>query len=155
MSLRKIAGLLAAFGVTIGLIGGGVGAVFHTSVTADELISVGSFDCSISSTSPGAVLGDHTVSYTAPKILSSNAGSRPFQFTVTNVGEIPVVMTVTPPAAQGLFAPIPYLASGSGVRTTGQNIAYQTGIQWTTLTQNYAGSGPYTFTWTVSCDEAP
>ncbi len=52
MSLRKIAGLLVASGVTIGLIGGGVGAVFHDQVTARENIDVGTFACKIVDATP-------------------------------------------------------------------------------------------------------
>ena len=47
MTLRKIAGLLAAFGLTLGLIGGGVGAVFQDQVTATQNINVGTFECKI------------------------------------------------------------------------------------------------------------
>ena len=112
MSLRKLAGLLAALGLVAGMLGSGLGAQFLDSVTGTENIQVGSFGCEISSTSDGAYLGAyvdghaHSVTYNAPPILSSAPGSAPFAFTVTNYGSIPDVLTLTPPAASAPWAVI-------------------------------------------------
>ena len=76
MTLRKIAGLLAAFGLTVGLIGGGVGAVFQDQVTATEDISVGKVACEITSASPAGsnmvIAPDRkSLTYTPDMITSS------------------------------------------------------------------------------------
>jgi hypothetical protein len=159
MSLRKVAGLLAAFGLTVGLIGGGVGAVFQDQVTATENINVGTFSCGITTATTGATLGAvdalgyaHTVSYTAPTIMSSAAGSAPFSFTVKNTGSIPDVLTVsTSPASSPFsiigapFAAVPLAAGASH--------PYNTGVSWAELSNaNLGASG--SVTWTVNCGEA-
>jgi hypothetical protein len=156
MSLRKIAGLLAAFGLTLGLIGGGVGAAFHDGVAATEQIDVGSFGCEISSTSPNAQvsLDKHSVTYTAPKILSSAAGNAPFTFTVKNIGDIIVKATVTNPAPQGPFSYMTYALPPTWTIAAGADSSVSTGIKWTELGQAQAGN-TYYFTWNVSCDENP
>ncbi len=84
MSLRKIAGLLVAVGLTVGLIGGGVAASFSISVTASQTITVGTFGCIIDSASAGAVINDTKTAVTLDSglITSSVAGSAPFSFTV-------------------------------------------------------------------------
>ena len=51
MSLRKIAALLAAAGLAVGLIGGGVGAQFTGQVSAQENLNVGTFGCLITDAS--------------------------------------------------------------------------------------------------------
>ena len=50
MSLRKVAALLAAFGLMVGLIANGVGANFTDQVQAIQNINVGTFSCVISAT---------------------------------------------------------------------------------------------------------
>jgi predicted ribosomally synthesized peptide with SipW-like signal peptide len=158
MSVRKIAGLLAGFALAVGLIGAGVSASFTDSVTAKENINVGTFSCGISAATDGATFGAidtlgyaHSVSYTAPKIESSDAGSAPFSFTVQNTGSIPDVLTVaTSPVSApwsiigAPFAPVALAAGASH--------PYNTGVSWTEL-----GNGDLnahgTVTWTVSCNE--
>ena len=83
MDLRKTAGLLAAAGLSAGLIGGGVGAAFQDQVTAQQNINVGDFECQIVEPSDGTVSGDgKSVTYDAPTVLSGAAGSSPFSFKV-------------------------------------------------------------------------
>ncbi|MEO8470195.1 MAG: hypothetical protein ABI573_11095 [Chloroflexota bacterium] len=154
MSLRRLAGVLAALGLVAGMLGSGLGAQFLDSVTGTENIQVGSFGCEISSTSDGAYLGGyvgghaHTVTYNAPPILSSAPGSAPFSFTVHNFGSIPDVLTVTPPTASapwsiiGSFAPV-----GLG---SGDSFTYNTGVSWSELNNTNIGQTG-AFTWTVSC----
>ena len=93
MSLRKIAGLLAAVGLAVGLIGSGVGAVFVDQVTATQNIDVGTFGCKIVSATTARrrrIAGDgKSVTYTSPTITSSAPGNAPFSFTVKNTGSIP------------------------------------------------------------------
>ena len=155
MSLRKVAALLAAFGLIVGAIGSGVGAQFFDSVTANEHISVGTFECKIYTAAPASAViapDGKSVSYTAPTIMSSAPGSAPFSFTVQNTGSIPDVLTVsTSPALSAPwsvigepFAPVP-LASGA-MHT------YNTGIQWTELDNTNLGQQG-TVTWTVNCGE--
>jgi hypothetical protein len=158
VSLRKLAGLAAGFALAVGLIGAGVGAVFTDSVTAQENINVGTFSCGITAASAGATFGAidalgyaHTVSYTAPTIMSSAAGSAPFSFTVKNTGSIADVLTVATSGVSGQwsiinspFAPVP-LASGAST-------TYSTGVQWTALDNTSLGAHG-TATWAVSCNE--
>jgi hypothetical protein len=153
MSLRKIAGLLAAFGLVIGLIGGGVGAQFFDSVTATQNINVGTFACKIVSPSDGTIAPDgKSVSYTAPTILSSAPSSAPFSFTVANTGSIADVLTVSvspvgsPFSIIGApFAAVPLAASA--------NYTYNTGVSWGELNNSNLGASG-TVTWTVNCGEA-
>ncbi len=56
MSIRKVVGLLAGFALAVGLIGAGVGASFTSSVTAQENIKVGTFQCMIVDAIPGATI---------------------------------------------------------------------------------------------------
>ena len=159
MSLRKVVGLLAGFALAVGLIGAGVGAVFTDSVTAQENINVGAFSCKIVAATPigasnGIALDGKSVTYTAPTIMSSAAGSAPFSFTVENTGAIAEVLTVsTSPSVSApwsiigaQFAPMPLAA---GAQTT-----YDTGISWTQL-QNANIGQQGTITWTVNCGEVP
>ena len=154
MSLRKVAALLAAFGLMLGLISSGVGAAFVDQVTAEENINVGTFECLIVEPSDGVISGDgKSVSYTAPTIMSSAPGSAPFSFTVAATGSIPVVLKVTATGASGKFSvigapfadvPLTYPATKT----------YNTGVQWTELTNAELGASG-TVTWTVDCVEAP
>jgi len=156
MSLRKVAGLLAAAGITVGLIGGGVGANFTDQVTATQNIKVGTFSCLITDATAGATIaGDQkSVSYTAPTINSSAPGSAPFYFQVKNMGSIPQSLTVsTSPASVsapfsiiGVLSPVPL--------AVGATYDYHTGLQWTELSNANLGTSG-TVTWTVNCGEAP
>ena len=108
MSLRKIAGLLVAFGLTVGLIGGGVAASFSSSLTASQTITVGTFGCIIDSASAGAVINDTKTAVTLDSgtINSSAAGSAPFSFTVKSTGSIPVTVSVTQTTPPSPFSSI-------------------------------------------------
>ncbi len=152
MSLRKVAALLAAFGLLVGLISSGVAAQFYDSVTATQNISVGTFSCVISDATEGATgVGTHSVSFTSDSITSSAPGSAPFFFTVENTGSIPDVLTVSTSIVNPPFSVIgapfaPQHLDG------GQSFTYNTGIQWGELTNaNLGQSG--TVTWSVSCGE--
>lgn len=162
MDLRKIAGLLAAGGLTVGLIGGGVGAVFQDHVTATENISVGTFSCIISATGDGVTLGDyvngypHSVTYDAPTIQSSASGSAPFGFTVENTGSINQQLTITAGGPNGSlsnkFSAVTLAPASPMALAAGASQAFNTGIQWTTLDSTDLGDTG-SFTWTVSCGE--
>lgn len=162
MSLRKIAGLLATFGLAAGLIGGGVGAVWQDQVTATENISVGAISCEITSASPAGpnmVIGldKKTVTYTPPTITNSaaNATGLKFDFTVKNTGTIPANFTVDSPNTQGSqFATFAPAASGANPVAAGASIVYTgAGVNWGDLTSEQGNS--YSFTWKVNCTEVP
>ncbi len=162
MSLRKIAGLLAAFGLTVGLIGGGVGAAFQDQVTAQENIDVGTFSCKIVSATPGAAsdgiaAGGKSLTFTAPTIMSSAAGSAPFSFTVQNTGSITQSLTVSSSWTGNLpgnfssilatpTAPVALVAAGTKT--------YDAGIQWTAL-DTFALGKAGSIKYTVNCGEVP
>jgi hypothetical protein len=160
MSLRKIAGLLAAGGLTVGLIGGGVGAVFQDQVTATENINVAPFSCQIVAATPGAasdgIAADgKSLTFTAPTIMSSAPGSAPFTFTVKNTGGINAVLTIT--ESPSLSAPWSYIAltpSASFPLAAGASQSIAAGVQWAELSQSNAGTSG-SATWTVNCGEAP
>lgn len=152
MSLRKIAGLLAAFGLLVGLLGSGVGAEFFDQVTAQQNIQVGTFECMIVEPSDGTIAPDgKSVTYTAPTIESSAAGSAPFSFTVQNTGSIPDLLSVSTSTVDAPFSiigsPFAPVALASGSSHT-----YATGVSWGELTNANLGSQG-TVTWTVDCGE--
>ena len=156
MSLRKLAVVLAAFGLVVGAIGSGVGAQFLDSVTGTENISVGTFACQIVSPSDGTIAGDgKSVTYTAPTINSSAAGNAPFSFTVKNTGSINQVLTTAMTSQLGnlggYFSPMPATPSPVTL-AAGASQAITTGIQWTELPNDALGRSG-SMTWTVTCGE--
>jgi hypothetical protein len=154
MSVRKIAVLLAAGGLAVGLVGGGVGAVFHNAVTATENISVGTFACQIVAPADGTIAGDgQSVTYTAPMIMSSAPGKDPFTFTVKNTGDIPQRLTVTTSSVSAPFSVVGYPFAPEPLAPNAA-YTYNTGVQWTELGQVNAGTSG-SVTWTVNCDEQP
>lgn len=152
MNLRKLAALLAASGLVVGLIGSGVGAQFYDQVTGNEIINVGTFQCKIIPPSDGTISGDaKSVTYTAPTIMSSAPGSAPFSFTVENTGSIADVLTVSVSAVSSPFSIIgapfaPVALAAAGTHT------YSTGVSWTALDNSNLGQSG-TVTWTVNCGE--
>jgi len=168
MSVKKIAVLLAAGGLAVGLIGGGVGAVFQDQVTATENIAVGTFGCGITdatgigtATTSFGGLSDgyyHSVSYTAPTITSSAAGNAPFSFTVMNYGSIPDTLTVSAGgpygSLSGKFSAMAAAPAGPVNLAGGASQVFNAGIQWTVLDGTDLGDSG-SVTWTVNCGEQP
>jgi hypothetical protein len=152
MSLRKIAVLLAAGGLAVGLIGGGVGAQFTDSVKAIQNINVGTFSCVISDGGGGTISADqHSVTYD-PYTIMSSTGSELLHFTVQNTGSIPDTLTVTSPAVTNPPFSIvgdPFAAVNLAPSATH---LYNTGVQWTNLDNSWLGHS-YPLTWTVNCGE--
>jgi hypothetical protein len=155
MSIRKIAGLAAGFALAVGLIGNGVSAQWAKSVTAQENINVGSFGCAIVDWTGAPTNPDPrtAVTFTAPKIDSSAAGTAPFSFTVKNTGTVAQVLTVSSvitglPAqftdSLGTQSPIP-LAGGD-------SHAYAAGLTWTDLS-SYTDGASGNIKYTVNCGE--
>lgn len=72
MSLRKIAGLLVAFGLVVGLIGG-AGATFLDTATASQQINVGTFGISLDSSTPGALVSADGKTLTCPAVPVLNS----------------------------------------------------------------------------------
>ena len=152
MSLRKVAGLLVAFGLMVGLLGSGVGAVFTDQVTAQEQINVGTFACKIVAPSDGTIAPDgKSVSYTAPDILSSAPGSAPFNFTVKATGSIAAKLHISHDPL-----PVPFTSIGDPVADVvldaGTTQLYNVGLAWGTLGAGNIG-GSLTITYTVTCSD--
>jgi predicted ribosomally synthesized peptide with SipW-like signal peptide len=152
MSLRKVAGLIAAFGLTVGLIGGGVSAAFTDQVTAVQHINVGTFGCAITSNTPGAVVNGTDLFYNAGPITSSAASSSLLDFTVTSTGSIPVVVKVsqtplTTPFHSLLTPPADVTLSGVGTTSV-----YNAGIGWPELTNADLGKSA-SIVYAVNCVE--
>jgi len=163
MSLRKIAGLLVAGGLVIGLIGGGVGAAFTGGVTAAENVQVGSFGCTISNTTAGTISTDGTsVTYGTPAdplvITSSAAGDREFAFTVKSTGTMPLTLNVTQAvtgtAPAGVFVPVlPAPPDVTLSPVLGLTHAYMGGLKWGELDGASLGKTA-SITYTIACSEA-
>ena len=161
MSLRKVAGLLGAFGLMIGLVGGGVSAAFTDQVTAAEHINVGTFACKITAATPTTgtplpvIAADgKSVSYTPSNILSDVAGSKPFSFTVKNMGSIPMVLTVTQTALTAPFSSILVDPVAPVTLASGDTTVYAAGIAWTEL-GNPNINQVVQITYTVACNVVP
>jgi hypothetical protein len=158
MSVRKIAGLAAAFSLAVGLIGAGVSAQFTGQVSAQENLNVGTFGCQISTDTAGATLigSNHdTVYFDAGTIDSSTAGSKPLSFTVTSTGTIPVVLKI---AATPLPSPFTnLLAPADMVDVTLSSITvmshtYNAGIGWPELSNLNLGQSA-SIAYVVNCNE--
>jgi len=155
LSPRKIAGLLMAAGLVVGMFGSGVGAAFTDSVLAIQNIKVGTFGCTISSTTPNAVVSNagKTVTYNAPDIMGSAAGNSPFSFTVTSTGNIPVLVHVTQTTPVAPFTSL--LAAPADVPLAAlASTTYAAGLQWPELVAADLGKAA-TITYTASCGEVP
>jgi predicted ribosomally synthesized peptide with SipW-like signal peptide len=154
MSVRKLAGLAAAFALTVGLIGAGVSAAFTDSVTAKQNISVGTFACQIVAPSTGTIATDgKSVEFTSPTIMSSLPGNAPFDFTVKNVGSIPQALTVS---ATPLSAPWSDMLTDTGpvALPAGGTHTFAAGVAWTELDNSWPGKTG-SIIYTVSCGEGP
>ncbi len=151
MSVRKISGLAAAFGLAISMIGSGVGAAFTDQVTAAANISVATFGCSISSSS-GTVDGK-TLTYNAPEIQSSDPGSAPLSFTVTNTGAVPAALQFSETALPAPFTSILATPVTPAILAPGASVSYDAGIKWPELTNANLGTS-LSIAYTVKCSEA-
>jgi hypothetical protein len=153
MSVRKIAGLAAAFSLAVGLIGAGVSAQFTSQVSSQQNVKVGTFGCMITDHSAGTLSGSgSTLYYDAADITSSAPGSRPLNFTVVSTGTIPVVLNI---AATPVSAPFTDLLAPTApvTLTTGGSQAYTAGIGWTTeLTDANLGQS-VSIAYVVNCNE--
>lgn len=135
MTLRKAAAFLAAFALTVGLIGAGVGASYSDSATAQQNVSVGTFGIEVASTVPGAVVSPdkHSVTFAAPMIVSSAASGVQFPFTVKSTGSVPVNITISQtlplaPFTSLLMSPVTNVLLGQG-----ETHEYLGGLQWPML----------------------
>jgi hypothetical protein len=154
--VRKRLTILLALALTVVMAYGviGSGAAFLKSVTAQEQIQVGTFECLIVAASPAeAVIAadGKSVSYVAPTINASAPGSAPFAFTVQNTGSIPQTLTVATSATSAPFSIIGAPFAARALAANGSTV-YATGVQWTELNNDNLGAEG-TVTWTVSCNE--
>ena len=152
--MRKIAAMLVALGLTLGLLGAGIGATFTDSNTATANISVGTFALNISAVAPtggtAVVAADNkSVTITCPLIVSSAAGSCVSAITVTNAGSIPadVSMAIT-------TAPLAPFTSHTGPVAsthllTGNTLVVNGGLDWPSLDSTVLGH-TYSVTYTFS-----
>ena len=155
MSLRKVAGLLGAFTLSIGLVGGGVTAAFTDQVTATQNVGVGTFGCLITNTTAGTIAPDgKSLDYVVPgQIQAYTPSSAPFSFTVTNTGTIPTVLTVN---SWGLVAPFSSILATPSAPVTvagGASTVFAVGIQWAELGMFDLGKS-ISVHYVVSCKEA-
>jgi predicted ribosomally synthesized peptide with SipW-like signal peptide len=138
--------IITMMAVAVGLIGWGVSAQFTDSAHASATIAVGTFGINISSTTPGAVVSNsnHTVTYTAPTIQSSAAGSAGLSFTVTTTGSMPAHVVVSSDGGSpALTAPWSDLFANPGpkdIAGNGGSLTYTGGIGWSELGNADLGS---------------
>jgi hypothetical protein len=142
MTLRKIASLLVAFGLVLGLFGAGISAQFTDQATAGMTIQVGTFDISVTSAqgtvSCPAGLNVCTVSYTASTIQSSAAGTSPFVFTVTSNGSIPALIHVTATSPATPFADVLVPVADFTLNNGGSHV-FNAGLSWPELINGNLG----------------
>ncbi len=145
MKTRKFATLLATAGLSLTLIGAGLGATFTDSATAGVTVQVGTFNIDITS-AQGTVVGN-TVTFAVPTIQSSAAGSAPFAFTVTSTGSIPALIhvTTTGPAAPfvDMLGPV-----ADFTLTEGESHVFNGGLDWPELFNGQLGQS-YSVTYTI------
>lgn len=158
MSMRKIAGLVMAFGLAIGLVGSGVGASFMDTATAVANINVGTFGVQISSSTSGAVIDtvglggwNHSVTYACPAVQSSAAGTCPLQFTITNMGSMPATITVAAVTSGDASFTATAVAAGPTVIPVGGHVDFTGGLSWGVLVNSDLGkSASVTYTITAT-----
>jgi hypothetical protein len=151
MTLRRGATLLVALGLTFGLLGAGISASYSDGATVIQNIDVGTFGIEISSSVPGAQVSPdkHSVTFTAPDILSSAAGAVAFPFTVTSTGSVPGIVRITQslpvaPFTSALPDPIADVALAQN-----QTHDYLGGLSWPELGNGSLGA-MVTITYTAS-----
>jgi predicted ribosomally synthesized peptide with SipW-like signal peptide len=152
MRTRKIAAWVAAGALALGLTGAGLYASFTDEATATQNVSVGTFNIDVTAEDPAVVdLVAGTVTLDSGTLLSSAAGSRPFAFTVTSTGTIPVSVTV---AASALPAPFSDLLTDVGpvLLSQGQSHVFNGGIAWTELGNPNIGQA-VSVTYTITAAE--
>jgi hypothetical protein len=158
MNLRKTAGLLAVSGLLVGLLGSGVGATFVDSLTATENINVGSFSCWISDATDDATFGNydgaghpHSVTYQAPTIVSSAPGSAPFNFTVTNSGDMAMNLDVSANVTWTTDTAFTAIAPYDQVINPDESWEYEAGLEWPELWNGDLGDTA-SVTYSISCE---
>lgn len=161
-SPRKIAGLLTAVGVGLGLLGGGVYAGFTDSGTATATQQVGTFACTVSSTDPNAVQVDsHTITEQLPAIQSSSGSASMANLSVKNSGSIPmsVYWTVTTSGDAAKFVAgsdsLPVGAANAVTMQPNAILSYgPLPFTWSGLT-NADLNNSASVTYTATCGEVP
>lgn len=168
MTIKKAAAVIAAAGLSLGLVGLGVGASYSDSATVSQGVSVGagSFGCQLSSTDPNMVIsnGGHTATLNWPDINNSAAGSDYSNITVKNTGSIALVTHWTE-ATSGTIAFQPAgrmgytVGGGANLLSTDIGLAAGTshsydnvGFQWAQLTNADEGQSA-SVAYTVACAE--
>lgn len=142
MRTRRIAALIGVAALALGLTGAGLYAQFTDEATATQSVSVGTFNIDVTADLPAVVdLQAGTVTLDSGTLLSSSPGSKPFSFTVTSTGTIPVSVTI---AATGLpVAPTPFsdllTDVGPVLLSQGQSHVFNGGIAWTELGNDEIG----------------
>lgn len=158
---RKATTLVAAvgagaLGVSIFAAGGGIGASFTSSATAQAKIAVGNFDCQLSSDYPGVTISasGHSAALAFSSIEGSAPGSQIALVTLKNTGDMPAVVNSTVETSGTLFAssvntPISPLALSQGAVLQPQAAQeYKIGFSWPELNNTVltrSGSETYTF----------
>lgn len=132
---RKIATIVAAGGLGLGLLGAGVGASFTDGATASQNVNVGTFGIQVSSTTPGAVTSTDgkTVTMTVPAIQGSAAGAAPLVFTVKDVGTAPATVTVVATKTGDATFTDSLVNPGAVVIAPGATHDYNGGLAWPQL----------------------
>ena len=165
--MRKLASLLFAGALTLGILGSGVGASYLDSATAALNINAGTFSCQVSSTDPHAVVTGNSVTVNLPDILSSASSNYLFDVSVKNTGSMTQVVHWSA-ATAGSITWQPAGRMGYAMGTSGDPMtaaltlapgathtyAGAIGYMWAELTNADFGKSAQV-TYTATCGEVP
>jgi hypothetical protein len=150
VSLRKIAGLLVAFGLMVGLLGSGVGASFTDTATAVANINVGTFGIALTTTTGTVDSTGKIVTCTTVSIQSSAAGTAPCSFTVTSTGSINPTITITASVPASLGSdPVAAVGTLPAAFVLTAPYTFNGGLSWGTLDNSALGKSS-SITYTIS-----
>ena len=157
--MAATAGLFCAGGLSLAMIGTGVGANFVQRVTGNAHISVGTLACQLANPSGNpsvTISGDKlTATVNLPEIESSAAGSSTAPVVVKNTGTMPLYVNWETATSGSIFDSGAFSAHpvANGVELTkGSSQSYDLGFDWTALNNPDMGTSG-TVTYTANCTD--
>jgi hypothetical protein len=155
MQLKKFAMVFAIAGLSLTLVGAGLSAVFTDTGLVTQSVAIGTFDIVLSSTTPGAQIDavNDTITYQAP-LITRSTGQAPLEFSVDNVGQIPVQITVTETALQPGWSSLLVNPGVIQLNPDDAPKSYSAGLAWNDLGPDWMGGSTY-IVYTVTANEVP
>lgn len=157
--LAATAGIVSAGGLSLGLIGSGVGANFVKAVTGNANISVGNLDCQLSPgpNASGVTISNdgHTATIDLAQIESSAPGSSTEPVVLTNTGTMPLYVNWETATSGSIFnsgaVSAHQVPEGVGLQANAAH-TYDLGFDWTALSNADLGTSG-TVTYTANCTD--